>query len=105
MVKTSENNSERISMVKNRMYLFYTWRWELDIYKIMVSSFAVFEGLPLTRIPVRITRIEFIIENGISSTRNVEYANIRAHPGKIEDLKFVDDEKLMLAISQKGKIL
>lgn len=61
--------------------------------------------LPLTRVLVRITRIEFKIENGISSTQNVEYANIRAHPGKIEDLKFVDDDKLMLALSQKGKLL
>lgn len=71
---------------------------------IMVSGSAVFEGLPLITTPVRITRIEFKIENGISSTQNVEYASIRAHPGKIEDLRFVDDEKLMLAISQKGKI-
>lgn len=59
----------------------------------------------MTRITVRITRIEFKIENGISSTQNVEYASIRAHSGKIEDLKFIDDEKLMLAISQKGKLL
>lgn len=61
--------------------------------------------MPLTRKPVRITRIELKIENGISSTQNVEYANIRAHPGKVQDLKFVDDEKLMLAISQESKLL
>lgn len=61
--------------------------------------------MPLTKKPVRITRIELKIENGISSTQNVEYANIRAHPGKVQDLKFVDDEKLMLAISQESKLL
>lgn len=64
-----------------------------------------FEGLPLTRLQVRITRIEFKIENGISSTQDVEYASILAHPGKIEDLKFVDDEKLMLAVSHTGKLI
>lgn len=52
---------------------------------------------------VQITRIEFKIENGVSSTQNVEYANIRTHSGKVKDLKFVDDEKLMLAISGKSK--
>ena len=61
--------------------------------------------MPLTRKSVRITRIEFKIENGISSTQNIEFANIRAHPGKVQDLKFVDDEKLMLAISQESKLL
>lgn len=45
-----EDNIERISMVKKRVYLFYTWRWGLDICKIMVGSSAVFWGVAFDKI-------------------------------------------------------
>ena len=39
----------------------------------------------------------------MSSTQNVEYALIVNQQGNVQDLKFLDDEKLMLVMSQEGK--
>lgn len=39
----------------------------------------------------------------MSSTQTVKYALIVNQLGNIQDLKFVDDEKLMLVMSQEGK--
>lgn len=52
---------------------------------------------------VRIYRIKLKIENGMSSSQTVEYALIMSQLGNIQDLKFVDDEKLMLVMSQECK--
>lgn len=52
---------------------------------------------------VRICRIKLKIENGMSSSQTVEYASIVSQLGNIQDLKFVDDEKLMLVMSQECK--
>ena len=55
----------------------------------------------LIRVLVRICRVLFKIENGMSSTHGVEYALIQT-PTPIEsirDVKFVDDEALMIAFS------
>lgn len=52
---------------------------------------------------VYICRIKLKIENGMSFTQTVEYALIMNRLGNVQDLKFVDDEKLMLVMSQDGK--
>ena len=57
----------------------------------------------LTQKLVRISRIELTIENGMSSTRLVEHAFVRSQLGYVQDMKFVDDQKLMLGVSQNCK--
>ncbi|KAL8715523.1 MAG: hypothetical protein Q9220_000859 [cf. Caloplaca sp. 1 TL-2023] len=47
---------------------------------------------------IKIFRIELAIENGVSSTETVQYACIPLNAAFVRDLKFVDDEHLMLAI-------
>lgn len=39
----------------------------------------------------------------MSSTQTVEYALILNQLGNVQDIKFIDDEKLMLVISQEGQ--
>lgn len=52
---------------------------------------------------VCIYRIVLQVENGMSSTGNVEIAFIRTTGWNIRDAKFVDDEELVLAVSDNGK--
>lgn len=52
---------------------------------------------------VRIYRILLRIKNGMSSTKSVEGAVIKTAGWEIRDVKFVDDDELMLAVSAKCK--
>lgn len=54
----------------------------------------------LTVCAVRIYRLVLNIENGVSATEPVELATIRLADGTVDDIKFVDDETLMLSISK-----
>ena len=45
------------------------------------------------------------IENGVSSTQMVEYAILSSRLGTVLDLKFIDDDFIMLVVSEKGKIM
>ena len=51
-----------------------------------------------------IYRLELKIENGISSTQTVEYAYLPKDLGAVLDLKFMDDEQLMLVVSKECKL-
>lgn len=48
---------------------------------------------------VRIYRILLAIKNGMSSTKSVEGAVIKTAGWQVKDVKFVDDDELMLAVS------
>ena len=52
---------------------------------------------------VRIFRIVLEIENGMSSTKSVEVAVIKTAGWEVKDVKFVDDDEIMLAVSAKCK--
>ena len=52
---------------------------------------------------VRIYRIVLGIKNGISSTKSAEVAVIKTAGWEVRDVKFVDDDEVMLAVSAKGK--
>ena len=45
------------------------------------------------------------VENGMSSTQSVYYAHLKVSPGTIQDVKFVDDENIMLAIVDDCKFI
>ena len=45
----------------------------------------------------------FEIENGMSSTKTVEVASIKSATFEITDVKFIDDDELVLAASNKSK--
>ncbi len=53
--------------------------------------------------PVRVYRITIEIENGMSSTKRVEYAFIGTSRWAIKDVKFVDDDELVIAASDRGQ--
>ena len=55
----------------------------------------------LTVCAVRIYRLVLNIEKGVSATEPVELALIRVPDGTVDDIKFVDDEALMLSISKE----
>lgn len=44
----------------------------------------------------------FDVENGMSSTKSVEIAFIRTGGINIRDAKFVDDDELVLAMTDNG---
>lgn len=52
---------------------------------------------------VRIYRIVLGIKNGMSSTKSVEIAVIRTASWEVKDVKFVDDDEIVLAVSAKCK--
>ena len=52
---------------------------------------------------MRIYKILLEIKNGISSTKSVECAVIKTAGWQVRDVKFVDDNELMLAVSTKCK--
>lgn len=52
---------------------------------------------------VRIYRIVLEIKNGMSSTKSVEGAVIKTASWEFRDVKFVDDDELVLAVSAKCK--
>ena len=43
------------------------------------------------------------VENGMSTTESVGFAGIHPSPGRVQDVKFVDDESIMLAITGECK--
>ena len=53
--------------------------------------------------PVRIYKILLEIKNGMSSTKSVEAVVIETAGWEVRDVKFVDDDDLMLAVSTKCK--
>lgn len=55
----------------------------------------------LTLRVVPIYRLVLDIENGVSATEPVELATIRLPDGTVDDIKFVDDETLMLSITKE----
>ena len=52
---------------------------------------------------MRIYRIVLGVKNGISSAKSVEGAVIKTAGWDVKDVKFVDDDELMLAVSAKCK--
>lgn len=50
---------------------------------------------------VRIYKIVLGIKNGMSSTKTVEGAVIKTAGWEVRDVKFVDDDELVLAVSAK----
>ena len=52
---------------------------------------------------VRIYRIVLGIKNGMSSTNSVEVAVIKTAGWEVKDVKFVDDDEMVLAVSTKCK--
>ena len=52
---------------------------------------------------VHIYKILLEIKNGISSTKSVEGAVIKTTGWEVRDVKFIDDNELMLAVSTKCK--
>lgn len=73
--------------------------------KHMVCSWVARAGdIALTRGTVRIFRMSLVVENGVSSSIGVQCAHIPTPAGAVRDVKFVDDELLMLAfVGQGGK--
>ena len=59
------------------------------------------EGTILRLCAVHIYRLVLNIENGVSATEPVELALIRVPQGTVDDIKFVDDEALMLSVTEK----
>ena len=47
---------------------------------------------------VRIFKVTLKVENGMSTTESVRFAGIHPSPGRVQDVKFVDDENIMLAV-------
>ena len=52
---------------------------------------------------VTIYRIVLKIENGMSSTMDFEHATIRLDGWVLQDVKFVDDSEIVLAMSDGGE--
>lgn len=93
-------------MQKKRRHMFYILRWGQEMSRMMVGNFLDIWAKTMNAVDkksVYICRIKLKIENGMSSTQTVEYALIVNQLGNVQDLKFVDDEKLMLVMSQDGK--
>lgn len=57
----------------------------------------------LNLILVRIYRILVETVNGMSTTKHVEHAFIRTAGWEIADLKFIDDEELVVAMTDQSK--
>lgn len=71
---------------------------------MVCSWIARAEDTALTRGTVRIFRVSLVVENGVSSSTGVQSARIPTPAGAVRDVKFVDDELLMLAfVGQGGK--
>lgn len=49
--------------------------------------------------PVRIYRNALEIKNGVSSTKTMKGAVIETAGWEVKDVKFIDDEELLLAVS------
>ena len=49
-------------------------------------------------IAVKILKVNLKVENGMSSTQSVYCSHSKVSHGTIQDVKFVDDENMMLAI-------
>ena len=52
---------------------------------------------------MRIYRIVLLIKNGMSSTKSVAGAVIKTAGWEVRDVKFVDDDELVLAVSANCK--
>ena len=52
---------------------------------------------------VHIYRVLMGIKNGVSSTKSVEGAVIKTAGWEVRDVRFVDDDEMMLAVSAKCK--
>ncbi|KAL9011267.1 MAG: hypothetical protein Q9173_003875 [Seirophora scorigena] len=68
------------------------------------SSFSVFVAVgPLAReTSVKIFHISLSVDKGVSTSKEVQCARIPTPPGAVRDIKFVDDEILMLAFTGLG---
>ncbi|KAL8789954.1 MAG: hypothetical protein Q9213_000840 [Squamulea squamosa] len=64
------------------------------IVRLPVGNVA---GGSLIRAIVRVFRARFAVENGVSSTRSVSCLRIPVSASAVRDLKFIDDQFLMLA--------
>lgn len=52
---------------------------------------------------MHIYRLVLEIKNGMSTTKSVERATIKTAGWEVRDVKFIDDEELVLAVSAKRK--
>lgn len=84
---------------KSVVYVALAAADEQKFGNISVSNLG--EETVLTIHAVRIYRLVLNIENGVSSTEPVELALVRVPDGTVDDIKFVDDEALMLSISKR----
>ena len=58
----------------------------------------------LTRTLVRVYKIVLEIENGMSTTTSVEIASVRLAGFEVKDVKFIDDDEIVLATSDECKL-
>ena len=70
--------------------------------KLLVSPARLLRITSLTPYSVWIYRVTMQIENGMSSTKAVERAALRTEDWLVKDLKFVDDEDVILAVSNES---
>lgn len=49
-------------------------------------------------------RVDFKIENGLSTSESTKSAQIRLEGWRLRDLRFADDTELVLAVSNKCKM-
>ena len=76
----------------------YTSRSALRGEKLAVCPYLRrVRAIPLTQAALRIFCIKMAVENGVSSTKNVQHADIPIPAGAVRDLRFIDDTALMLA--------
>lgn len=57
----------------------------------------------LTPHTVQVVQVAFSIENGISTVQNVLSSTLRLGDGQVKDLKFSDDQTLLVLWESKGK--
>lgn len=66
-------------------------------------SLYIAVGPRLQQAMVRIYKISFQIEKGMSAVKGLEYASLRTNGWDVKDIKFVDDENVMLALSNRSE--
>lgn len=80
----------------------YILRLDRQKTKLTVPSSIKSQRQSLTWRTVKIFRISLRVENGVSSSKGARYAKLQAPAGAVRNVKFVDDEFLMLAFVGHG---
>lgn len=72
------------------------------IPRTKVCNYPHVSRLELIHGSVQIVRLSLLIENGISRAQNVDSSCIQLGEKQIKDIKFLDDQKMMVLWSQSG---